>query len=384
MKILLYSHSGSGNHGCEAIVRSTVKILDGEFTLCSACEEKDIYFGLDNLCSIISEKRQIHRRELSYWKALANHRLGINTNAFDELAFSPIIENARQCDVALSIGGDIYCYGGPKLLYIINRKLRNNGTKTILWGCSVPETIDADIKKDLSGYNHIFVRESISYNTLKSSGISNVSLFPDPAFALDRKYAPLPKGFIKGNTVGINVSPMIIGYEKNDGAVMNNYINLVQHILDKTDMAIALIPHVVEENNSDCNPLDDIYQRFKKSNRIVIIGDCNAEILKGYIARCRFFVAARTHASIAAYSSCVPTLVVGYSVKARGIATDIFRQSDKYTLPVQSLCNADELTNAFKWLQDNETAIKTRLDDFMPGYISKALQLNDALNAIIQ
>ena len=38
-----------------------------------------------------------------------------------------------------------------------------------------------------------------------------------------------------------------------------------------------------------------------------------------------------------AYSSCVPTLVVGYSVKARGIARDIFGTEDRYVLPVQSL-----------------------------------------------
>ena len=29
-KIVLYSHGGSGNHGCEAIVRGTYKILNGK------------------------------------------------------------------------------------------------------------------------------------------------------------------------------------------------------------------------------------------------------------------------------------------------------------------------------------------------------------------
>ena len=30
-KFFLYGHNGSGNHGCEAIVRSTCKILREEF-----------------------------------------------------------------------------------------------------------------------------------------------------------------------------------------------------------------------------------------------------------------------------------------------------------------------------------------------------------------
>ena len=29
MKVFLYPHGGSGNHGCEAIVRSTAMILEG-------------------------------------------------------------------------------------------------------------------------------------------------------------------------------------------------------------------------------------------------------------------------------------------------------------------------------------------------------------------
>lgn len=49
-----------------------------------------------------------------------------------------------------------------------------------------------------------------------------------------------------------------------------------------------------------------------------MIEDASCGDLKGYISRCRFLVAARTHASIAAYSTGVPALVAGYSVKARG------------------------------------------------------------------
>ena len=89
-------------------------------------------------------------------------------------------------------------------------------------------------------------------------------------------------------------------------------------------MQVALIPHVVWSHNDDRKPLSQLYEMFKDTGRVVMIEDHNAEELKGYIARCRLMVVARTHASIAAYSTQVPTLVVGYSVKARGIAKDIF------------------------------------------------------------
>ena len=35
MKTNLYAHTGSGNHGCEALVRSTAKLLDRMPTLFS-------------------------------------------------------------------------------------------------------------------------------------------------------------------------------------------------------------------------------------------------------------------------------------------------------------------------------------------------------------
>lgn len=87
----------------------------------------------------------------------------------------------------------------------------------------------------------------------------------------------------------------------------------------------------------------------------------------------RFFIGARTHATIAAYSSCVPTLVIGYSIKAKGIAKDIFGTYENYVLPVQSLKNKDDLINAFEWMKINEASIKQHLDKFMPKYKEKTL-----------
>ena len=100
-----------------------------------------------------------------------------------------------------------------------------------------------------------------------------------------------------------------------------------------------------------------------------MIEDGNCCKLKGYIARCRFFVGARTHATIAAYSSCVPTLVIGYSVKARGIAKDLFGTEENYVLPVQQLREPDQLTNAFHWLEAREDSIRMHLTSRMQEYL---------------
>ena len=58
-------------------------------------------------------------------------------------------------------------------------------------------------------------------------------------------------------------------------------------------------------------------------------------------------------------STCVSTLAGGYSVKARGIARDIFGTEKNYVIPVQSLEHEDDLVNAFKYTQENEESIKS-------------------------
>lgn len=134
--------------------------------------------------------------------------------------------------------------------------------------------------------------------------------------------------------------------------------------------------------NDDRKPLKELYDMFKDTNRVCLIEDHNCMELKGYISRCRFFVGARTHATIAAYSTCVPTLVVGYSVKAKGIAKDIFGTYDNYVLPVQSLKGKDDLIKSFKWLVENEYDIKNHLNDFIPEYKEKALELKEIIEKL--
>ena len=46
---ILYHHGGSGNHGCEAIVRSVVKILGKNVDLISFRPEEDWKFELNKI-----------------------------------------------------------------------------------------------------------------------------------------------------------------------------------------------------------------------------------------------------------------------------------------------------------------------------------------------
>lgn len=376
MKLTLYPHGGSGNHGCEAIVRSTAKLTSGvDLHLFSNNCVEDSKYGLYRLCKLAEAERSITKGNLSYWLALWKNKIEGNLQAFDEMTFKHIIADARTSDALLSIGGDNYCYGTNNFIYLVDKMIDKAGVKRILWGASVePSAMEGQLLDDLKGFHKIWARESLTYKALLSKGLAQSVLMPDPAFAMDMKEVTLPEGFIPGNTIGINVSPMIIGYEKATGVTLENYIRLIQYIIEKTDMQVALIPHVVWSHNDDRKPLLALYEMFKDSGRVIMVdaeAKLNAEELKYIISKCRFLVAARTHASIAAYSTQVPTLVVGYSVKARGIARDIFGIEENYVLPVQSMSQPEELTSAFCWLMKNETSILSHYKAFMPEYIAK-------------
>ena len=151
-----------------------------------------------------------------------------------------------------------------------------------------------------------------------------------------------------------------------------NYKRLIGDIIAQTDMQVALIPHVVWAEGDDRIPLQKLHDTFADTGRVVMVDDHNCQTQKYLISRCRFFIGARTHATIAAYSSCVPTLVLGYSVKSRGIARDLFGTEDGYVLSVQNLRESDALSAAFMQLLGQEKQIKTHLEKVIPDIRARA------------
>ena len=375
--IVFYSHSGSGNHGCEAIVRGTEKILGNiaDMTLLSQAEEEEYKYGINKIVNVKKGKNEINKKSLSFFNAYLSLRLLKNTSKMDVLQFIDAKKYIQKNSIAISIGGDTYCYSDVYNQVELHKMYGKNTDKTVLWGCSVEPKLleDKKVANDLASYTKIITRESISYEALKKVN-ENTKLYPDPAFNLDKVELDLPDGFEENNIVGINLSPLIIRKEKKEGVTLENYTKLIEYILDNTNMKVALIPHVVWQDNDDREPLKELYNRFKDTNRIIMIDDCNCLELKGYISRCRLFIGARTHATIAAYSTCVPTLVVGYSVKAKGIAKDIFGTYENYVIPVQSLENSDDLINSFTWIYENEDKIKNHLTTFMPRKKKRGLE----------
>ena len=62
-----YLHAGSENHGCEAIVRASEKLLGEPITLYSSNPEQDKKYHIDDIASVRKDKGKLIRRGSFMW-----------------------------------------------------------------------------------------------------------------------------------------------------------------------------------------------------------------------------------------------------------------------------------------------------------------------------
>ena len=358
----------------------------GRITLLSESPQQDLRYGIDRLAALEPAAIAWSKASLSFWDAYLTLKTKKDYFKMDVLPYRKPIRRLTSSMVELSVGGDVYCYEDYRKFILLHRAIAERGCRSVLLGCSLEEALfsDPEFVADMKQYTYISARESLTYAMLQKAGLTNIGLTPDSAFTLQAENLPLPAGFLEGNTVGINLSPLVVRKESEPGIVMENFVRLIQYILDNTSCNVALIPHVVWRDNDDRTVLKQLYDAVNCPERVVLIEDHNCMQLKGFISRCRFFVGARTHATIAAYSTLVPTLALGYSVKSRGIATDLFGTDEHYVLPVQQLCTTNAMTDAFQWLMEHEQEIKSRLAAEMPEYIQRARGIEDTVTAALE
>lgn len=375
----MFEHAGSGNHGCEAIVRSTIKILGGDnkYFLQSIQPSEDIKFGINCIAHLLTSKeRPVSPNSLQGVLMRAKSRLNTSIDYDTRESIYKYNDLLKKKSIALSIGGDNYCYKG--IIGSMREKLAALSAKKIpavLWGCSIDNVyIDEHVIKDLKKYSLITARESLTVETLESIGlIENVIPCSDPAFTLEKQHIDWNSEVFKNNKViGINVSDFMGYYNAYPKATYRNFKALIGYILKNTDYHIALIPHVRQNGNDDLIPCMQLADEFKNERIMVASEDFNCMQLKDIISKCSLFIGCRTHSTIAAYSTCVPTLVVGYSVKAKGIAKDIFGDYSDLLVDVREFKSDNDLLNMYLSFFERKGELKAHLNEFMPEYINRA------------
>lgn len=387
MKYYLPIHLNGDNRGCEAITKATSQILGclkENIIAYSSNVELDSFLGLDQHVILRSRKSLsfLFKVERKMKNQFIREQYKRNLITYKYI-YSNFLNSISSQDIVLSTGGDMMCYSNNEVIYI-NEELYKRNVKTVLWGCSIGEkNLTPEKLNTLKHFSLIYARESLTKEMLANHGIKNVCIFPDPAFILEPEQCSLLNLFNNGHVVGVNLSNYVLGGFSLNTSFGKEVISLLEYILNNTDYGILLIPHVLWNGQDDRVILTHIHELYKDNERIKTL---NTSILnycqiRYVISKCKFFIGSRTHAVISAYSTCVPTLALGYSIKSKGIAKDL-GLSDDLVVDCVSSDKKGVLVRSFQYLQENEILIKQHLEKVIPAYKASVLNVRDVLKNI--
>ncbi len=76
-KIVIYNHGGSGNHGCEALVRTALKLVDfnNKNVLLTESPQQDIHYKVNEIVSIEPALSPVKKVSFSFFKAYADLKI---------------------------------------------------------------------------------------------------------------------------------------------------------------------------------------------------------------------------------------------------------------------------------------------------------------------
>ena len=107
----------------------------------------------------------------------------------------------------------------------------------------------------------------------------------------------------------------------------------------------------------------------------------NAAQTKWIISKLACLIASRTHATIAAFSSCIPTVSLAYSVKAIGLNEQLFGSTD-YVIEPGSF-SAENVLDKVEMVLSQNDMIRKHLQENMAKIQNNAIDAGAKLKRII-
>jgi polysaccharide pyruvyl transferase WcaK-like protein len=397
---ILAGHAPYDNKGCEAIVRGTVEILRHHFSgprfVVASHYSSHAQYLLQTPAE--TDKDITHEKTLTKFEPLWFLQKGAQL-FFPKLrpavTYRRMMPYVKDSLAVLSVGGDGYSldYGLPWLLTDLDDLIISRKKPIVIWGASVgPFSSNPRYERymieHLKKIDGIFVRESASMEYLTRKGVvDNVYQVADPAFLLQPIKPGPGKLFeeISREGLGINLSPLMANYVTNGNFKewVEYAAEIVREVANTFERPLYLIPHVTSRHTNDHEFMRLIMERIGKTRQEIILlpPDLNAAETKWVISQLSVFAGARTHATIAAVSSGVPTLTMAYSIKAEGINLDIFGGLDYCikSYDIKPAAIVRKLTEIF----DNSDKIRHQINEVMPGIKSKAMHAGSYLKDII-
>jgi len=307
------------------------------------------------------------------------------------------LKTLDEADLVIALGGDIFSsdYGSAFLRRQVAtvQAAQARGTPTVLLGHSIGPFASKDDENVMRGALEkialVTVRESFTQKYMESTfGFlpARAPLTADVAFLMEPSPASRANAIL--DSFGLRDRPFVamvpsqgitvFSSVKDNNAHDEAWIEAIRAVLDSTDCSILLIPHVqgVRPQSDDTQIAFRLLERMEFHPRIrAALGPYSARDYKAMIARARFLIGERMHSCIAALSSAVPTITIGYSVKARGIVHDIFgddAERQNLIIPVSSFVEPGRIAPMIRSVADNLQPVSETLRFRLPTIIGRA------------
>ncbi|MHB9941096.1 polysaccharide pyruvyl transferase [Clostridium sporogenes] len=396
---LLAGNGPYENHGCEAIVKGSIEIInnsykDTEYIVSSYYHDNEQFLKQkqsENNKNIMHLDHIVNKRFSKQWM-ISNFAGICSSNIKRFYKFNNLKKYVAKSRAVLSIGGDNYTldYGKPNNFVDLDSYVIKQNKPIIIWGASIgPFSKDREYENFMSEHlkkvNAIFAREPMTVEYLDTIGVrDNVYRVCDPAFCLQPNKIDGLR--ILKNSIGINISPIMekCVSEKSSEDFIKLSAKVIEKLIEETGKIIYLIPHVVIKGNNDYELMKSIFDKIGdglKSKVILVEDTYNAAEYKWIISQMEVFFGARTHATIASLSTLVPTLSFVYSMKSIGINKDLFGGDEYCIYPNQF--NEEELIQKIKYLLHNKEQIKSKLKIRVSDSKKLAIKAGEYLKTII-
>ena len=281
------------------------------------------------------------------------------------------ISTIKSCDCVC----DITCGDGFSDIYFPKNVFFTTLFKAIVEICGrplflLPQTYGPFKNKKLEKFakivlkhsKGIYSRDRKSSDYVKKLTKMDVMTTTDLAFALpyNDRYA------IKFDSIniGINISGLLWsgGFtDKNQFSLTVNYRDYIYSIISelkkREQVRIHLIPHVIENEKDHIDGDYRVCKKIAEEYNLICAPAFETPVeAKSYISKMDFFIGARMHSTIAAYSAKVPVIPFSYSRKFEGLYENL-----GYPYLIHGTVDSTEtaINNTLDWLGQREMIQRT-------------------------
>ena len=341
--ILANAPINNGNRGCVALSITMMSIIDE--VMRKANQEYKLFLPDSQFSKQAKHEYNINGSTIQYESCGYPKGLSLKDNV--KLELKALVKGGnkaksifRNADFILDIGqgdsfADIYGEYRFKLIDRIHVLARRYNKPY----CILPQTIGPFMDKIIKEKAFESIRtaqlcmardkQSYDYVIKNVPEQQKIGEYIDVAFFMPYEKIEQESGYTH---VGLNISSLLWhgGYTRdNQFGLKCDYKKLVKEIinyfLSLKNTKVHLIPHVVEGERGVENDYEvsyEIWREYNNANLVLAPFALGPIEIKSYIAGMDFFMGARMHATIGAFSSGVPVMPMAYSRKFNGLFVD--------------------------------------------------------------